>query len=124
MHEENPQGVSVHAGFPNPATDKSLRSLDLNQLLIEHSVSTYYFRIRGEQWKDIGILDGDIAIVDRALDARPGDLVVWWRDGDDSFSISTPKTMPQDTVGWGVVTATIHQFRKPAAARKRKGRDA
>jgi hypothetical protein len=119
MDEEEQQGVSVHAGFPNPATDKSLRSLDLNQLLIEHSVSTYYFRIRGEQWSDVGIMDGDIAIVDRALDARPTDLIIWWRDGDDGFSVSTPKDMPKTAVGWGVVTATIHQFRKPAARAKK-----
>lgn len=119
MDEEEQQGVSVHAGFPNPATDKSLRSLDLNQLLIEHSVSTYYFRIRGNNWQDVGIMDGDIAIVDRALNARPTDLVIWWREGDDGFSVSTTKDIPKDVSSWGVVTATIHQFRKPATRAKK-----
>lgn len=118
MDEDEQQGVSVHTGFPNPAIDKSLRSLDLNQLLIEHSISTYYFRVRGNHWQEVGIMDGDIAIVDRALDARATDLVIWWQDGGESFSVGTPKTMPKEVSAWGVVTAVIHQFRKPYRPRK------
>jgi DNA polymerase V len=109
------EGVSVHAGFPNPATDSSLRSLDFNQLLIQHSVSTYMFRVEGSEWEASGVFAGDIAIVDRALDARKSDIVVWWQDGPDVFAISAYKDVPEGATVWGVVTATIHQFRKASA---------
>lgn len=106
------QGVSVHTGFPNPATDSSLRSLDLNSLLINHSASTYFFRVEGSQWEAAGVFDGDIAIIDRALGARTSDTVVWWNGHTENFAISVRKTVPPDAVVWGVITATIHQFRK------------
>lgn len=112
QEEQAPSGISIHTGFPNPATDTSLRSLDLNQLLINHSASTYFFRVRGDHWQAAGVFDGDIAIVDRALDPRPTDTVVWWNKDVDEFSISIFKKVPADATVWGVITATIHQLRK------------
>lgn len=113
MSEEKPTtGVSIHTGFPNPGVDTSLRSLDLNQLLVEHSASTYYFRVRGNLWEDSGVFDGDIALVDRALDPRPADIVIWWNPGGDEFNISAYKKMAKHGQFWGVITATIHQHRK------------
>lgn len=115
MSEQEPDtGISIHAGFPNPAADTSLRSLDLNQLLIQRTASTYLFRVRGEDWTDVGVHDGDIAIVDRAPHARKSDLVIWWDEGRGEFAISHARDIPADAQAWGVITATIHQFRKPA----------
>lgn len=114
MSEEKkkPEGVSEHSGFPNPATDMSLSNLDLNRLLIAHSASTYFFRVRGHEWEDSGVFDGDIAIVDRALDARKTDTVIWWNAGAERFSISVCAQVPVNATVWGVITATIHQHRK------------
>lgn len=112
-HETN--GVSVHAGFPNPAADKSLRSLDLNQLLIQHAHSTYLFRVRGHEWQEQGIFDGDVAVVDRALDPRKNDIVLWWQEQGEEFAISAYQRMPQQATVWGVITSVIHRFRKDAA---------
>jgi SOS-response transcriptional repressor LexA len=113
MREEHrQQGISVHTGFPNPAADTSLRSLDLNQLLIAHGASTYFFRVRGNEWEQGGVFDNDIAIVDRALTPRQGDTAIWWNEQQNEFAISTYKNMPPDAVFWGVITATIHQHRK------------
>lgn len=110
-HMDNPTlgGVSVHTGFPNPAVDQRLQPLDFNKLLIENSVSTYMFRVRGSDWEATGVFDGDIAVVDRALNAGKNDVVVWWRE--DEFAISRRGSMPKDAAMWGVITATIHQFR-------------
>lgn len=110
-YDEPADGVSVHAGFPNPASDKSLSGLDLNQLLIRSSASTYIFRLRGNGWGQFGIFDGDVAIVDRALDPRREDLVVWWDESTDNFAISKYKKLPVDANIWGIITAVIHQFR-------------
>jgi len=103
------KGISVHAGFPNAADDSRLTSLDLNTLLIENPNSTFHFRVSGKDWQVIGIFDGDIALVDRALDPHKNDLVVWWRH--DTFAISTFGQMPKGAQMWGVITTTIHQWK-------------
>ena len=104
-------GVSIHTGFPNPAIDQRLQALDFNRLLIENTVSTYMFRVRGNEWEGAGVFDGDIAVVDRALNARKNDVVIWWRESGGEFAISHLHAMPKGASIWGVVTATIHRFR-------------
>lgn len=120
--DNQPTGISIHTGFPNPAADTSLRSLDLNQLLIQHSASTYFFRIRGSEWEASGVFDGDIAIIDRAIDIRKTDTVIWWNKDSTEFSISKRSKIPADATVWGVITATIHQFRIVTTKGKDLGR--
>jgi len=116
MHEDDQtiHGVSVHTGFPNPALDKTIHGLDLNTLLIHHATSTYLFRIRGNAWEDTGVFDGDVAIVDRALDARDNDVVLWWDETLSEFAVSIYATMTPGAMLWGVITSTIHELRKGA----------
>ena len=109
MSEDKREGVSVHAGFPSPAADKNLLSLDLNQLLVRRATSTFLFRVRSDAGQEFGIFDSDIAVVDRALDPRKTDLVIWW---DDDFRISRFDSLGADVTAWGVITSVIHQFRK------------
>ncbi len=102
-------GIAVHTGFPNPAIDASLKDLDLNQLLIAHSASSYMMRIEGNSWRQLGIFSGDIAIIDRSLTAFKNDIVIWWRA--DSFVLSHLSQVPKEAVVWGTVTSTIHRFK-------------
>jgi len=101
-------GISVHAGFPNAADDTRLKALDLNTLLIKQPNSTYHFRVAGNQWWNVGIFHGDIALVDRALPPRPNDLVIWWHENE--FAVSPLHKVPKQADIWGVVTTTIHQL--------------
>jgi hypothetical protein len=110
MYYENPKGVSVHDGFPNPATDTSLQGIDLNKFLVHNSAATYMMRISGDDWQSIGIFDGDAILIDRALAVRKVDLVVWQHDGD--FAVSPRHGVPKGGEIWGVVTAVIHQYRR------------
>lgn len=104
-------GVSIHTGFPNPATDIDRQAgLNLNRLLIHNSASTFMMRIAGNDWHYFGIFNDDLAIIDRALTPQHTDLVVWWLDGD--FSISEFARMRPEATVWGVVTSVIHEFRK------------
>jgi DNA polymerase V len=84
--------------------------LSLDQLLFKRPSSTYLFRLSGHQWSREGIADGDIAVVDRALTAKPGDLVVAWR-GDD-FLLVRLRQLPEDVAPWGVVAAIVHLYRE------------
>jgi len=104
-----PEGVAVHTGFPNPAADQGYaRNLSLDQLLIHHPSSTYFFRISGHTWADQGIYDGDLALVDRSLGRQPHDLVVCWQN--DGFAIVRGNQLTEDDTPWGVIASIIHEF--------------
>lgn len=109
--EQKHEGVSIHAGFPNPAADKNWDSLDLHQLLVPRPSSTFLFRIRGSEWQDAGIFDGDIAVIDRALGMRKTDIVAWWDETSGTFQLTKATAMPQEAMLFGVVTSTVHQMR-------------
>jgi hypothetical protein len=104
-----PPGVSEHTGFPNAGTDSSLSSLDLAKLLIQNPSSTFFMRLRGNEWEDRGVFDGDVVIIDRALLPRASDLVIWW--GEEAFAIGRPGEVPEGEEVWGIVTTVIHQTR-------------
>jgi DNA polymerase V len=50
--------------------------LDLNGLLIPNPLSTFYMRVRGHRLRRRGVHDGDLLLIDRSIEARPGHLVV------------------------------------------------
>ena len=57
----------VKAGFPSPA-EEVREKLDLVKLLVQHSASTFFFRIDGISMVDADMDEGDIIIVDRGID--------------------------------------------------------
>ena len=71
----------VKAGFPSPAEDVRER-LDLVKLLVRHSASTFFFRVDGVSMVDADMDEGDIIIVDRALDPYNGCKAVCFIDGE------------------------------------------
>ena len=66
----------IKAGFPSPADDYLQDSIDFNRDLIKHPEATFYGRVDGDSMMDAGISDGDIAVIDRALEPSDGDIVV------------------------------------------------
>ena len=72
----------VPAGFPPPATDYLEDGLDLNAYLVQHPAATFLFSVQGHSMQGAGILDGDKVVVDRAVDARHGHIVVATVDGE------------------------------------------
>jgi DNA polymerase V len=118
----------VSAGFPSPADDHIDRKLDLNELLIQHPVATFFVRVTGDSMKDAGINHGDILVVDRSLEATSGKIVIAIVNGELTVkrfvqnhtscqlvaanSNYPPVEITEDTEFsvWGVVTSVIHQF--------------
>jgi DNA polymerase V len=70
------------AGFPNPADNFSDRSLDLNTLIIQHPAATFYASVSGDSMTGVGIFDGDLLIIDRAVTPANNDVVLAAIDGD------------------------------------------
>lgn len=130
-HEELPLvGSTVKAGFPSPADDYLDRPLDLNRALIRNAASTFFVRVEGDSMSGAGIDDGDLLIVDRAIDPNDGVVAICLVDGE--FTVkrlqrdgaewllmpANPKYRPlrvdasNELTIWGVVTYVIKQFVK------------
>jgi len=73
---------SIRAGFPSPAEDYLSDSLDFNRDLIKHPEATFYGQVEGDSMIGLGINDGDIAVIDKSIEARHGDIVVAFIEGD------------------------------------------
>lgn len=118
---------SVPAGFPSPADDYIDPKLDLNEYLIQHPAATFLVRVQGDSMIEAGINNGDILVVDRALDPKDGDIAVCVIDGEftvkrlriikDEIFLAPENgkfkpikiTKFQDFRVWGVVTYIIHK---------------
>jgi len=50
--------------------------IDLNRSLMKHPVATFYVRVEGDSMIGAGINPGDILVVDRAVTARHGDIII------------------------------------------------
>ena len=71
----------VKAGFPSPAEDMR-EKLDLIKLLVKHKASTFFFRVSGVSMVDAALDEGDIIIVDRAVDPYNNCKAVCYIDGE------------------------------------------
>ena len=67
---------AIKAGFPSPAEDYMHDSLDFNRDLIEHPEATFYGRVEGDSMMEANICDGDIAVIDRSVEPKNGDVIV------------------------------------------------
>lgn len=72
----------IPAGFPSPALDHMEHKLSLDELLDINAPHTYVVLVSGDSMTGAGIFDGDHLIVSRALEAKPGDVVVACLNGD------------------------------------------
>jgi len=121
----------VPAGFPSPAEDHQVARLDLIELLSSHPQATYFMRIAGSSMTEAGIFDGDIVVINRALEPQHGDIVLAIVDNDftckrlhqSNGQVRLKSANPaypdirfkdgQTLEIWGVVTAALKLFRKP-----------
>ncbi|AHJ02690.1 LexA family protein [Vibrio parahaemolyticus] len=69
-------------GFESPASQYTQLDLDLDALLVEHPSSTFFGTACGDSMQGVGIYDGDILIVDRAIQVQNGDIVVCNLNGE------------------------------------------
>lgn len=122
----------IKAGFPSPAQDYLTESIDLNKTLIRHSETTFYAKVSGDSLTDAGISDGDLVVIDKSLEAKSGDYVAAFIDGEftlKQFKLDEvnhcawlipankkyqPIKVTEDNnfFVWGVITSCIKRFHK------------
>lgn len=119
----------IHAGFPSPAEDFQAKRIDILERLVTHPQATYSMAVRGHSMEGVGIFDGDVVLVDRAVKPAHGQIVVavvdneftckqlWMRGGRLKLKAANPTfadivpTEGQTVEVWGVVIASIKQFK-------------
>ena len=117
----------VAISFGSPAGESGVTRLDLNEILIRNPQAAFLVRIAGSAMREAGIDDGDLALVDRALDANHGQVVIAVHQNeflcrrlcrrDEALGLqATDSDVPDiwaseaDNVDvWGVVTHVIKQ---------------
>lgn len=68
--------------FGSPGTDSTVKRLDLNDAFIKHPDATFIVRAAGNAMHGAGIADGDVLLVDRALTAQHGSIVIAVVEGE------------------------------------------
>lgn len=119
---------SVSAGFPSPAEDFSAKRIDLTEQLITHPAATFLAKVSGDSMKEDGIWDGDVLVVNRAIQARHNHIVMAVVDGEFTVKrlhmrngkvrlVAANPTYPdvipkegQTLTVWGVVQCCIKRF--------------
>lgn len=124
---------TIKAGFPSPAEDYLHDSLDFNHDLIKNPEATFYGLVSGDSMIEVGICDGDIAVIDRSLQPIDGDIIVAYVNGeftikylslshkDEGYIELKPANPNYSPIRidaddnfrvWGVVVWTIKQWRR------------
>lgn len=111
-----------------PKDDKPAEegAIDLNEQLVKNRSSTFFMRVNSEVMAGAGIHCGDVLIVDRALEAKNGKIIIAVIGGEllirrleihNNRKLLVPATHHLSTIDthnaeqfsiWGVVTYVIH----------------
>jgi DNA polymerase V len=121
-------GYAVPAGFPSPADDYVENCIDLNEYLVQHKEATFFLRVQGDSMIELGILDGDLLVVDRSLPVVDGNIVIAAIDGEftvkqlvhceKGYALKAANPAYSDIIinseenleVWGVVRWAIHKL--------------
>jgi DNA polymerase V len=115
------------SGFPSPAQDYEARTLDLNERLVKRPSATFFMNVTGDSMERLGIYEGDLLLVDRSLEPRPGHILVALVEGEITVKryelrgkvpclcSGNSRYAPIPLVDiecqiWGVVRAVIHEY--------------
>lgn len=72
----------VEAGFPSPAEEELLDTMDFDEFLVPNKESTYILKVKGDSMIDAGIQPGDMVVVERRATYKPGQIVIATIDGE------------------------------------------
>ncbi|MBO7420459.1 MAG: hypothetical protein J6U06_05005 [Spirochaetaceae bacterium] len=96
-------------GFPSPAQGYESSSIDLNAYMIKHPASTVFMQIESSRYTRMGIYNGDLLVIDRALKITRNSLVVYELDG--RFVLGRVYDIKGEAYITGTVTHVIHTVR-------------
>lgn len=96
-------------GFQSPAVGYEDNGLDLNRLLVKHPFATVFMWIDSSKYRNMGIYNGDLLVIDRAKEILPNSLVVYAQDGE--FHLGRFYSIASEAVVTGAVINVIHKVK-------------
>src|SRR5690606_22808960 len=66
----------ISAGFPSPAEDYCIASIDIAEFITENPLSTFFVKVLGDSMIDANMPDGSVLAVDKSLTTKSGDIIV------------------------------------------------
>ena len=85
---ETPFLGAVPAGFPVPPSE-TYDALSLDHYLIEKPSASFLLKVSGDSLKDIGILPGDLAVIERTSNPKQNEVVLARVDGEWTLKLFT-----------------------------------
>ena len=73
---------TVQAGFPSPAEEELMDTINLDQYLVRNPEATYLLTVSGDSMIDAGIQPGDIILVEKGGAPKKNDIVIAQVDGE------------------------------------------
>ena len=73
---------TVQAGFPSPAEEELIDTINLDQYLVRNPEATYLLTVSGDSMIDAGIQPGDIILVEKGGSPKKNDIVIAQVDGE------------------------------------------
>jgi len=67
---------AVQAGFPSPAEEELIDTLNLDEFLVKRPEATFMLTVSGDSMLDAGILPGDIVLVERGTTPKNNDIII------------------------------------------------
>ena len=67
---------AVQAGFPSPAEEELVDTLNLDEYLIQRPETTFMLAVQGDSMSGAGILPGDLVLVEKGASPRNRDIVI------------------------------------------------
>ena len=104
--------VSMQTGFPSPATHYLECSIDLSEVLVKNKEATFFVRIGGSAWENLGIYKNDVLIIDRSLSFKQGKIALVVKEGEfDLIKYPSAEENKKEAFElWGVITYIIHSL--------------
>jgi SOS regulatory protein LexA len=122
-----PVVADVQAGFPSPAEEELRDVISFDEYLITRPENSFIIKVRGDSMIGEGIMEGDLAIVDKGKEPKNGDVVLAEVDGEwtlkyfkrqgkkvvlEAANPKYPKIRPKEELKiGGVITAVIRKYR-------------
>lgn len=97
-------------GFPISAQGYEAKRFDLNSLYIKHPASTVFMVVDTDKYRNMGIYNGDLLIIDRAKTINQNSLVIYENEGQ--FVIGRVFRIKSETVITGAITHVIHTVKE------------
>ena len=73
---------TVQAGFPSPAEEELIDTINLDQYLVRNPEATYLLTVSGDSMIEAGIHPGDIVLVEKGNAPKKNDIIIAQVDGE------------------------------------------